>query len=58
MASRMHHTVVRRPSLPLTAADEADLTQLKESLAYRQALAQFSGQDLPEGDVMVQCPAT
>lgn len=51
MASRMNQSVVRRPSLPLTAADEADLTQLKESMAYRQALAQLSGQDLPQGDV-------
>ena len=51
MASRMNQTVVRRPSLPLTAADEADLAHLKDSLPYQQALARLSGHDLPEGDV-------
>ena len=51
MASRMNQTVVRRPSLPLTAADEADLMLLKESPSYQQALARLSSQDLPEGGV-------
>ncbi len=51
MASRMKQSVVRRPSLPLTSADEADLRLLKESPAYQQALARLSSQDLPPGDV-------
>ncbi len=51
MASRLNQTVVRRPSLPLTAADEVDLALLKQSRPYQQALARLSSQDLPEGAV-------
>lgn len=51
MASRMNQTVVRRPSLPLTAADEADLALLKESPPYQQALSRLAGHDLAEGGV-------
>ena len=47
MASRMSQTVTRRPSLPLTAADEADLALVKQSLPYQRALARLSG--LPDG---------
>ncbi len=51
MASRMSQTVVRRPSQPLTAADEADLALLKESAPYLQALSRLAGQGLSEGEV-------
>jgi hypothetical protein len=49
MASRMNQTVVRRPSLPLTPADEADLALLKQAAAYQRALARLSSQDIPPG---------
>ena len=49
MASRMSQTVVRRPSLPLTAADEADLALLKHTSTYQRALARLSSQDIPDG---------
>ena len=39
MASRMIEPVVRRPSLPLTAVDEAELVRLRESEDHRRALA-------------------
>lgn len=38
MASRMKTPVVRRPSLPLTAQDEADLALLRTSPEFRKAL--------------------
>lgn len=38
MATRMDQPVVRRPSVPLTARDEADLAMLKASPTYRRAL--------------------
>lgn len=42
MSSRMSQPVVRRPNLPLTARDELDLTQLRESPAFRRALHALS----------------
>lgn len=39
MASRMSEPVVRRPSLPLAAVDEAELALLRESETHRRALA-------------------
>lgn len=48
MARRMNQTVVRRPSLPLTAADEADLAVLRQESAYQRALATLSRQPMPE----------
>lgn len=39
MAARMTEPVVRRPSLPLTALDEAELALLRESDDHRRALA-------------------
>ena len=41
--------MVRRPSLPLTAADEAQLEVLRETASHRKALAQLSRQDFPDG---------
>ncbi len=38
----MTRPVVRRPSLPLTAQDEADLALLRSKPAFRRALAQLS----------------
>lgn len=38
MATRMVDPVVRRPSLPLTGKDDADLEVLRTSPAYRRAL--------------------
>lgn len=52
MSSRMSQPVVRRPNLPLTAKDEADLAQLRQSPVLRASLAELtaSGPDV-EGDV-------
>ena len=49
MARRLDQAVVRRPSLPLTAADEAQLEVLRETASHRKALAQLSRQDFPDG---------
>ena len=52
MARRLDQAVVRRPSLPLTAADEAQLAALRETASYRTALARLSRQEFPDdGDV-------
>lgn len=42
MSVRMSEPVVRRPNVPLTAQDEADLALLHSSAAHRQALASLS----------------
>lgn len=42
MSARMAQPVVRRPNLPLTAQDEADLAVLRTSPAFRQVLADLS----------------
>lgn len=58
MASRVKQPVVRRPSLPLTDADEADLELLRSSAAHRSALARLSpaapaeNEDLTEGALL------
>lgn len=49
MTMRMTSPVVRRPSLPLTANDEAELVRLREEPQYRQALQQLSGAPVGEG---------
>ena len=38
----MTQPVVRRPNLPLTAKDEADLTLVRTSVSFRRALAQLA----------------
>ena len=38
--------VVRRPSLPLTDRDETDLARLRDSVHYRQALTDLTGERL------------
>jgi hypothetical protein len=38
MGNRMSQAVVRRPSVPLTARDEAELTLLRTSPTFRRAL--------------------
>jgi hypothetical protein len=48
MARRLDQAVVRRPSLPLTAADEAQLAALRETASYRSALARLSRQEFPD----------
>ena len=48
MASRLKATVVRRPSLPLTEADELELTRIKQSPQVREALGYLI--DVPLGD--------
>lgn len=58
MATRLNQPVVRRPSLPLTAQDEADLDVLRDSPAHRRALSQLSpaapdaATDLTEGALL------
>ncbi len=42
MGTRMSQRVVRRPNVPLTAKDEADLTLLRTSPAFRRALERLS----------------
>ena len=42
MSVRMSESVVRRPNVPLTAQDEADLELLRSSAAHREALAALS----------------
>lgn len=43
MTTRTRESTVRRPSLPLTARDEADLAVLRDSEPSRQALARLTG---------------
>ena len=47
MSIRMAEPVVRRPNVPLTAQDEADLELLRTSRAHREALAALSSSDSP-----------
>ncbi len=54
MASRMKQTIVRRPSLPLTASDEADLTLLRNATPYQRALARLSSQDITDGSEITE----
>lgn len=42
MATRIKQSTVRRPSLPLTEADERDLDLLRTSPVYRRALDEVS----------------
>ena len=42
MSNRMTQAVVRRPSVPLTAKDEAELTLLRTSPTFRKALAHLA----------------
>ena len=42
MSARMSQPVVRRPNLPLTARDEADLEQIRSSLEFRRALERMA----------------
>ena len=52
MTQRMSQPIVRRPSLPLTSQDEADLTLLRESPAHLRALADLApSTPVQEGDV-------
>jgi hypothetical protein len=51
MASRLKATVVRRPSLPLTEADELELTRIKESPQVREALGYLIDVPFGEGPV-------
>ena len=44
---RLDQAVVRRPSLPLTAADEAQLEVLRETASHRKALARIVTPGLP-----------
>lgn len=46
--TRLQARVVRRPSLPLTDADERALELLRDSPAYRRALAELSGEDVAD----------
>lgn len=46
MALGLKARVVRRPSLPLTAADEDVLRLVRDSRVYREALERLSGVDL------------
>ena len=50
MAQRMSQPVVRRPNLPLTAQDEADLAVLRQSPSHLNALAELSS-GMPTADV-------
>ncbi len=54
VATRMNQTIVRRPSLPLTAQDEADLALFKQASPYQRALARLSSQELPEDGDMTE----
>lgn len=42
MTTRMSAPVVRRPNVPLTAQDEADLALLRSSAPHREALARLT----------------
>ena len=46
MATRLQGRAVRRPSLPLTEADEHDLAELKDSPSLLQALSQMLDLDI------------
>jgi len=50
MSARMSEPVIRRPNLPLTAADVAELELVQQSPAHRQALTRLSpnGPDLKQ----------
>lgn len=50
MGYRMKQSVVRRPSLPLTAEDEADLALLRDSASHRHALVQLTQLDLHDAE--------
>lgn len=56
MASRLSGSVVRRPSLPLTAADEADLAALRQSPEMLRILSKRCQREIPsdhtEGSVL------
>lgn len=47
MTTRMSTPVVRRPNVPLTAQDEADLALLRGSAPHREALARLSTDTSP-----------
>jgi len=52
MTTRMSQPVVRRPNLPLTATDEAELAQLRDSPELRASLAAMvASAPNVEGDV-------
>lgn len=56
MATRVSAAVVRRPSLPLTAQDEAALKELRGSQEMQRALSRLCGRDISaqntEGSVL------
>lgn len=47
MTARMSTPVVRRPNVPMTAQDEADLALLRSSTAHQQALARLAPETSP-----------
>lgn len=56
MATRVSAAVVRRPSLPLTSADEAQLRELRDSDELQRALSRLCGRPITaqhtEGSVL------
>lgn len=52
MGTRMMQPVVRRPNLPLTATDQADLETIRHSPAFRRALDDLApSAPGPDGDI-------
>jgi hypothetical protein len=51
MVSRIKSPVVRRTSLPLTAKNESELGEVRESSSYQKALEQLTGIKIEEGDI-------
>jgi hypothetical protein len=51
MAARMNQRAVRRPPLPLTERDLADLAALRDPGPGRAALGRLAPGALPEGDI-------